>query len=80
MIDTSRCMAKHDDAPLFSATRCQEPATHQTVMGKRCARHAEELKIALRDPLTVGNVIAGNRARTEEEIDRMVVLLPKGDA
>jgi hypothetical protein len=56
--------------------RCQEPATHETVLGRRCAHHAEELRQSLRDPHTTGNILAGGRARTEEEIARLVVELP----
>jgi hypothetical protein len=43
-------------------------------MGRRCARHAEELRQSLRNPHTLGNVLTG--ARTEEEIARLVVALP----
>lgn len=88
IIDTSRCMAQRDATPdvpgqtfidrirSLGGPRCQEPATHETVMGRRCARHAEELRQALRDPRTLGNILAGDRARTEEEIARLVVELP----
>lgn len=75
MIDTDRCMAKRDGAWIFG-DRCQEPATHNTLMGRRCAHHAEEMRKALRDPNTLGNVLAGDRARTEEEIARLVVEIP----
>jgi hypothetical protein len=89
MIDTSRCMAQRD-ATLDDATtedtfidrlrslggpRCQEPATHETVMGRHCACHAEELRRALRDPHTLGNILSG-RPPTEEQIARLVVELP----
>lgn len=88
MIDTSRCMAPREEPPdvpeqtfidkirSLGAPRCQEPATHETVLGRRCAHHAEELQQSLRDPNTLGNVLAGRRARTEEEIARLVVALP----
>lgn len=85
MIDTSRCMAPREAPPdatpeqtfidrlrSLGGPRCQEPATHATVMGRRCARHAEELRQSLRDPNTLGNILAGGRARTEEEIAAMV--------
>lgn len=87
-IDTSRCTAPREAPPEvpgqtfidrirnLGGPRCQEQATHMTVMGRRCARHAEELRQSLRDPHTLGNVLAGNRARTEEEIARLVVELP----
>jgi|WetSurMetagenome_2_1015567.scaffolds.fasta_scaffold98925_3 hypothetical protein len=71
VIDPKLCMAKRDNTPLFCADRCQEPATHTSVMGRRCARHAEELRNALRNPDILGNVLAG-RARTEEEISALV--------
>jgi hypothetical protein len=45
-------------------------------MGRRCARHAEELRAALRDPNTLGNVLAGGKARTEEQIALLVRELP----
>lgn len=74
MIDTSRCMARRDDADL-GGERCQEPATHATVMGRRCTRHAEALRRAFRDSRALCNAVLG-RARTEEEIARVVVELP----
>lgn len=71
-IDIKRCMAKRDGSPLFCADRCQEPATHTSLMGRRCAKHAEELRKAMRNPNTIGNVMTGGRARTEEEIALLV--------
>jgi hypothetical protein len=44
-------------------------------MGRRCAHHAEALRESLRRSDTLGNVFAGRRARTEEEIARMIVEL-----
>lgn len=68
-LDRTLCMAKRDGAPIFSADRCQEPATHESMIsGRFCARHAEALRQAYRDPHTLGNTLAGDRARTEEEI------------
>jgi len=75
MIDRTLCMAPRDRSVL-GGPRCQAPATHDTVMGRRCTPHAEEMRRALRDPDTFGNLLAGARARTEEEIARMVVELP----
>jgi hypothetical protein len=75
MIDPSRCMSRRD-GELLGGALCQEPATHDSIMGRRCARHAEAMRRSLRDPGTLGNVFAGGRARTEEEIARMVVELP----
>jgi hypothetical protein len=80
MIDIKRCMAARDGEQWDSSHRCQAPATHTTVMGRRCHRHAEELRQAMRNSATTMNVLAGGRARTEEEIERLVMLLPKGDA
>ena len=74
MIDRSRCMAPHDESTL-GGPRCQEPATHITVLGRRCIRCAEDLRRAMRDPNTFINVVLG-RARTEEEIAKLVVPLP----
>jgi hypothetical protein len=74
MIDPTRCMAPSNRSDL-GGPRCQKPATHATVLGRRCAVHAEELRQSLRDPNTLGNVLAGGRARTEDEIERMVVKL-----
>lgn len=90
-IDTTRCMAPREEPPdvpgqtfigkirSLGGPRCQEPATHETVMGRRCAHHAEELRQSLRNPHTLGNVLTGGRARTEEEIARLVVALPVGE-
>lgn len=89
-IDTSRCMAQIEEqqrtlpsSPLEALkfifkhrTFCQAPATHLGHLGRRlCEVHAEELRKALRNPNTLGNILAGGRARTEEEIARMVVRL-----
>lgn len=89
MIDQDRCMAPRDRTTLLGTLfgkLCQEPATHMSIMGRRCRKHAEEMRSALADPATVGNVIAG-RARTAEEIAAMVVELqsearmkPKGSS
>jgi hypothetical protein len=46
------------------ADRCFKPATHTTIMGPRCADCAELLRKALRDPNTLGNILAGNRLCT----------------
>lgn len=73
MIDRNRCMASGDGA--IGGHRCQAPATHNSNHGRLCARHAEDLRCALRKPNTVGNILTG-RARTEEEIARLVVELP----
>jgi hypothetical protein len=74
VIDPFRCMALRDGEPTGGA-RCQEPATHQSAFGRRCARHAEQLRRTLRSPNAFCNVMLG-RARTEEEIARAVMELP----
>lgn len=63
-------------AASLSSSPAKEPATHNSPLGRRCARHAEELREALRNPRALGNVMAGGRARTEEEIAELVVGLP----
>ena len=75
MIDRSRCMAPKNRSEL-GGPRCQEPATHDSVFGRCCEVHAEELREALRSPNTVGNLLTGGRPRTEDEIARLVVELP----
>jgi hypothetical protein len=55
--------------------RCQAAATHEAHGSRLCATCAARLRQSLRDPHTLGNVIFG-RARTEEEIARIVVELP----
>jgi hypothetical protein len=75
MIDRNRCMAPLFD-PSLGGVRCQAPATHQTLFGRHCTHHAEELKKSLRNPDMLGNIMAGGRARTEEEIDLLVKELP----
>ncbi len=76
MIDRTRCMAKRDGTSFFSAERCQEPATHRSAInGCLCAYHAEKLRQAFRNPNTLGNILTGGRARTEEEIALLVVEL-----
>jgi len=74
MIDRTRCMAPRNQATL-GGPRCQAPATHATVLGRRCTACTEELRRAMRDPNTVVNVVVG-RARTEEEIARLVTEMP----
>jgi len=44
-------------------------------LGRRCARHAEEMRQALRSPNVLVNVLNG-RVFTEEEIANMIVELP----
>jgi hypothetical protein len=75
MIDRSRCMAPRDDAS-FGGPMCQKPATHETILGRRCAHHAEDLRVALRSPNTLMNILSGLKIYTEEEIARVVVELP----
>jgi hypothetical protein len=73
-IDPTRCMAPRDPLPKGAGgPRCQKAATHESVMGRLCAEHAEDMRQRLRDPDTVGNLLTGGRARTEAEIERMVV-------
>jgi hypothetical protein len=74
VIDPARCMAPRDDEPLGVA-RCQEPATHDSIMGRRCVRHAEMLRRSLRNPRTLANLVLG-APRTEAQIARLVVELP----
>ena len=59
----------------LGAPRCQETATHLSHVGRRCEKHAEELRQALRNPNTLGNILCEDRARTEEEIARIIVPL-----
>jgi hypothetical protein len=72
MIDRARCTALLEDA-MFGGPRCQELATHDSFVGHRCARHAEELRRALRSPNTLINIRRG--PRSESEIAQMVVEL-----
>jgi hypothetical protein len=76
-IDPMRCMAPRDP-DVSGGPRCQAVATHfsQVGGGRICARCAAFLRERLRDPNTLGNTLAGGRARTEEEICRLVVELP----
>jgi hypothetical protein len=74
MIDQSRCMAQRDGEPLGGA-RCQAPATHLSYLGRRCVRHAEELRRSLRNANTLGNILSGG-VPSEEKIARLVVELP----
>lgn len=79
MIDRTRCMALVGPlktiSDFFNREFCQEPTTHTGDGNRLCALHAEELRQALRNPHTLGNVILG-RARTEEEIALLVRELP----
>lgn len=80
VVDPERCMASTEGGfkGIFLSPLCQAVATHETPSGRRCARHAEELRQALRSPNTLLNVLAGERL-SEEQIDRMIVELPKGE-
>lgn len=53
---------------------CGRPATHLARGDRKplCDAHAAQLREALRDPQTFGNILAGGRARTEQEIAAMV--------
>lgn len=64
---------------MLSYEPCGKPATHLAYWETKplCAEHAEQLRVALRSDNSLGNVLAGGRARTEEEIERMV--RPIGD-
>lgn len=73
-MDRTKCVARRDGEPLFSTARCGAEATHYSHVGRRCARHAEELKAALRSPNTLGSILHGG-AFSEEEIARIVVPL-----
>jgi len=66
---------------LFSTLRhilayepCGRPATHTSYDDNKplCDEHAEELRAGLRSPNSIGNILAGGRPRTEEEIVLMV--------
>ncbi len=74
MIDPMKCMALKDGEPT-GGPRCQAPATHWTIMGRRCAHHAERFRESLRNPNTLGNILAGGGRRTEKQIAKMVVEL-----
>jgi hypothetical protein len=81
MIDRTRCMRNNSSlANLFSSEPlkfCQEPATYESKLtGRLCARHAEEQRQVIRNPNTLGNVLAGGKARTEEQIAMLVRELP----
>ena len=78
MIDHSRCTAPQNSGEL-GGPRCHARATHDSIVGLRCAKHAEDLRCAFRNPNTIGNIVAGNRARTEAEIAKLVVELPPCD-
>lgn len=56
----------------FGGPRCGRPALYETINGPHCERCAERLREAARNPHTVMNVLGGGRARTEEEIARLV--------
>lgn len=74
MIDRGRCMALRDGEPL-GGERCQAPATHDTVFGRRCERCAENLRRSLRDPHAFMNVLRGGPF-SEKRISEMVKELP----
>lgn len=66
LLETGRHMANYEP--------CGKPATHLAYARTKplCEEHAREMREALASPDALGNVIAG-RARTPEEISRMVV-------
>jgi hypothetical protein len=80
MIDPKRCTAPVEGGlrGVLLGPLCQAVATHETPSGRRCARHAEELRQALGKPNTLFNILAGERL-SEEQLDRMIVELPKGE-
>ena len=76
-VDRKRCMApKVEGFAGLGGERCGQPATHQSaIVARLCTTHANLLRERLRNPDTVANVLLG-RARTEEEIAKLVVELP----
>lgn len=73
----NRCTAPRDGHEV-GGPRCQETATHTTYLGRKCARHVEEMRRALRSPNTLVSLIRG-RPYTEEEIAKMISPLPTGE-
>lgn len=74
-IDRTRCMGQLDPEDL-GGPRCQAPATHGSMFGRRCDPCAEKLRQALRDPNSVINALVDGKACTEERIARLVRRLP----
>ena len=75
-IDRTRCMGPRNGKE-FGGPRCQEPSTHSTYLGRRCAHHAEVIRQALLSPDTFVSVLKG-RAHTEEEVASMIARPLKG--
>lgn len=71
-VDRERCMGQGDGLHGL----CQKPATYASVMGRRCETCAEQLRRAMRSPNTLANLALG-RARTEDEIAKLLVRLPE---
>ena len=67
---TPTCTAPKDEGVL-GGPRCGASATYQTLLGPRCTTCTAKLRLAMRDPSTMGNVLSG-RARTDDEIDRLI--------
>ena len=75
MADKSKitCEAQAD-RKVLGGPRCSKPATYSTPLGYRCTECADHMRADARNPNTLMNVIAG-RARTEEEIEKLIKAL-----
>jgi hypothetical protein len=74
VIDPTRCMAACNPKE-FGGPRCQAQATHDSIFGRLCDPCAELLRQRARDPSTTINIVSGRRARTEDEIAKLVYRL-----
>lgn len=62
------------DRKVLGGPRCGKQATYATPLGYRCTACADQMRADARNPKTLINVIAG-RARTEEEIEKLIKAL-----
>ena len=62
------------DRKVLGGPRCGKQATYATALGYRCTACADQMRADARNPNTFMNVIAG-RARTEEEIEKLIKAL-----
>jgi hypothetical protein len=69
-VSTPVCMGPRSEGELFGE-RCMQPATFATYVGPRCARCAEAIKRGMKDPSTLGSVLAGKTC-SDEDIARLV--------
>lgn len=80
MIDRDACTHALRPELGHGSPRCQKEATHDSVVGRRCTPHAEQLRERFHDPSTLCGIPGdGAPTRTDEQVARLVWRLSDPD-